>query len=209
RHLGTRARLQEMPRPSEDSVPATQEAAVVPALRGREAGGAGGGLRAAGGGEAAGGGGDWPRRGALTRPTRASRASRPRNAPGQTGASGPSGPRTAADERNSAIGIVLVLTSAVAWSTAGFFARMVPVDIWVVLSWRSAFGALSIVGLAFIERRRFAFDWRRAFVPAGIAMMILNGVGMAGLVFSLQNTHTAHRTITYPTPALTTPPSPS
>jgi len=117
----------------------------------------------------------------------------------QTGDSGPSGSTTAAAERNSAVGIVLVLTSAVAWSTAGFFARMVPVDIWVVLSWRSAFGALSIGGLAFIERRRFAFDWRRAFVPAGVTMMILNGVGMAGFVFALQNTTIANVTVIYAT----------
>src|SRR4026209_2327381 len=87
---------------------------------------------------------------------------------------------TISAERNTAIGIGLVLTSAFAWSTAGFFARIVPVDIWVVLFWRSAFGALSILALALIERRRFAFAWRRAFLPAGIAMMILNGIGMAG-----------------------------
>jgi len=115
------------------------------------------------------------------------------------GAPGPTDPTTAAAERHTAIGIALVLTSAVAWSTAGFFARMVPVDIWVVLSWRSAFGALSIVGLALIERRRFAFDWRRAFVPAGIAMMILNGVGMTGFVYALQNTTIANVTVIYAT----------
>src|SRR5882724_8136615 len=57
RHLGTRARVQEMPRPPQGAVPAPQEAAVVPKLRRREAGGAGGGLRAAGGGEAARAGG--------------------------------------------------------------------------------------------------------------------------------------------------------
>jgi len=105
----------------------------------------------------------------------------------------------AAAERNTAIGMMLVLTSAVAWSTAGFFARIAPVDIWIVLSWRSTFGALSIVGLALIERRRFAFDWRRAFVPAGIAMMILNGVGMAGFVYALQNTTIANVTVIYAT----------
>ena len=76
---------------------------------------------------------------------------------------------------------------------------MVPVDIWVVLSWRSAFGALSIVALALIERRRFAFDWRRAFVPAGITMMILNGTGMAGFVYALQNTTIANVTVIYAT----------
>ena len=116
-----------------------------------------------------------------------------------TGAAGPEDSTAPTAERNTAIGIALVLTSAVAWSTAGFFARMVPVDIWVVLSWRSAFGALSIVVLALIERRRLVFDWRRAFVPAGIAMMILNGIGMAGFVYSLQNTTIANVTVIYAT----------
>src|SRR5262245_4920436 len=117
----------------------------------------------------------------------------------QTGASGPIDATTATAERNTAIGIVLVLSSAVAWSTAGFFARMVPVDIWIVLTWRSAFGALSIVALALIERRRFAFDWRRAFTAAGITMMILNGIGMASFVYALQNTTIANVTVIYAT----------
>ncbi len=117
----------------------------------------------------------------------------------QTGPSEPLVSTTAGAERNTAIGIALVLTSAVAWSTAGFFARIVPVDIGVVLFWRSAFGALSIVALALIERRRFAFDWRRAFLPAGIVMMILNGMGMAGFVYALQNTTIANVTVIYAT----------
>ena len=113
----------------------------------------------------------------------------------QTGTSGPPDPSTAAAERHTAIGIALVLTSAVAWSTAGFFARMVPVDIWIVLAWRSAFGALSIAALTLIERRRFAFDWRRAFVPTGITMMILKCIGMAGFVYALQNTTIANGSV--------------
>src|SRR5215472_6302273 len=104
-----------------------------------------------------------------------------------------------ASERNAAIGIVLVLGSALAWSTAGFFARMVPVDIWVVLFWRSTFGAISIVALAFIERRSFSFDWRRAFTHAGITMMILNGIGMASFIYALQNTTIANVTVIYAT----------
>src|SRR5882724_6063717 len=59
RHLGTRARVSKMPRPPQGAVPAPQEAAVVPKLRGREADGAAGGLRAAGGREAAGAGRGW------------------------------------------------------------------------------------------------------------------------------------------------------
>ncbi|HET6161090.1 MAG TPA: DMT family transporter [Dongiaceae bacterium] len=104
-----------------------------------------------------------------------------------------------AASRNTAIGITLVLASAVAWSTSGFFARVVPVDIWLVLFWRSLFGALSIIVLAMIERKRFAFDWRRAFTPAGIAMMVLNATGMLSFIYSLQNTTIANVTVIYAT----------
>ena len=105
----------------------------------------------------------------------------------------------AAADRGTLIGIVLVLLSAVAWSTSGFFARMVPVDIWAVLFWRSMFGCLSIVALAMIERKRFVVDWRRAFTPAGIAMMLLNATGMTAFVYSLQNTTIANVTVIYAT----------
>ncbi len=117
----------------------------------------------------------------------------------QAGAAGPIDAAGAAAKRNIAIGVIMVLISAVAWSTAGFFARMVPVDIWIVLFWRSLFGGLSIVALAMIERRGFAFDWRRAFTPAGIAMMLLNATGMMSFVYALQNTTIANVTVIYAT----------
>lgn len=117
----------------------------------------------------------------------------------RTGAAGPTEPGHALAARSSAIGIAFVLLSAFAWSTSGFFARIVPVDIWVVLFWRSLFGGLSIVALAMIERRCFAFDWRRAFTPAGIAMMLLNLTGMASFIYALQNTTIANVTVIYAT----------
>ncbi|HEU4827085.1 MAG TPA: DMT family transporter [Dongiaceae bacterium] len=104
-----------------------------------------------------------------------------------------------ADRQNIAIGMVLVLLSALAWSTSGIFARIVPVDIWTVLAWRSLFGCLSIVALAMIERRRLAFDWQRAFTSAGIAMMLLNATGMTAFVYALQNTTIANVTVIYAT----------
>jgi len=117
----------------------------------------------------------------------------------QTRAAEPIEPTGAAAARSTLVGIVFVLLSAVAWSTSGFFARIVPVDIWVVLFWRSMFGCLSIAVLAMIERKRFAFDWQRAFTPAGIAMMLLNLTGMAAFVFALQNTTIANVTVIYAT----------
>jgi drug/metabolite transporter (DMT)-like permease len=74
-----------------------------------------------------------------------------------------------------------------------------PVDIWVVLFWRSALGGLSIVALAIIEKKGCVLEWRRAFTQAGITMVILSGIGMASFIFALQNTTIANVTVIYAT----------
>jgi DME family drug/metabolite transporter len=114
----------------------------------------------------------------------------------RTGTAAPVG---SAASSGIALGMILVVVSAVAWSTAGFFARVAPVDIWTVLFWRSLFGGLSIVALAMIQKRSLVIEWRRAFVPAGIAMMALNIVGMMSFVYALQNTTIANVTVIYAT----------
>ncbi len=108
-------------------------------------------------------------------------------------------PSTAASDRSVAIGIALVLSSAVAWSTAGFFARMVPVDIWIVVFWRGIFGGLSIAVLAMIERRRFGFDFKRAFSLGGIALILISATGKIAFLYALQNTTVANVTVLYAT----------
>jgi hypothetical protein len=40
------------------------------------------------------------------------------------------------------IGLILVTASAIAWSTAGLFTRLIPLDSWIMLAWRGIFGAL-------------------------------------------------------------------
>jgi drug/metabolite transporter, DME family len=104
-----------------------------------------------------------------------------------------------ATDRSVAIGIALVLSSAVAWSTAGFFARMVPLDIWIVVFWRGVFGGLSIAMLAMIERRRFGFDFKAAFSLAGIALILISATGKIAFLYALQNTTVANVTVIYAT----------
>jgi DME family drug/metabolite transporter len=106
---------------------------------------------------------------------------------------------TSATDRSVAIGMALVLSSAVAWSTAGFFARMVPIDIWIVVFWRGIFGAMSIALLAMIERRRFGFDFRRAFTLGGIALILISASGKIAFLYALQNTTVANVTVLYAT----------
>lgn len=95
--------------------------------------------------------------------------------------------------RDAWLGIILILGSAVAWSTMGLFVRAVPVaDVWTVVFWRSIFGGLSIFALAMIERKRFSFDWRRTFTPAGIAITALIAGGIFCVIYSMQNTTIAN-----------------
>src|ERR1043165_9403807 len=130
------------------------------------------------------------------------------NNTGAAGNSQPAVPLSALDhaaaERSKMIGIALVLTSAIAWSTSGFFARTVPIDIWIVLFWRGVFGGLSIAILAMIEKRGIAVDWRRAFPPAGIALFLISATGKMAFIFALQNTTVANVTVLYaPLPFVT------
>ena len=102
-------------------------------------------------------------------------------------------PATSGARRDTWLGIVLVLGSAVAWSMMGLFVRAVPVaDVWTVVFWRSIFGGLSIIALAMIERRRLFFDWRRTLTPAGIAITALIASGIFAVIYSMQNTTIAN-----------------
>lgn len=49
-------------------------------------------------------------------------------------------------DSRSGHGIVLVVLSAVAFSTAGFFTRLIEADVWTMLFWRGLFGGLFIAG---------------------------------------------------------------
>src|SRR5258708_32126448 len=43
-------------------------------------------------------------------------------------------------------GVTLVVLSAFAFSTAGFFTRLIDTDVWTMLFWRGLFGGLFIAG---------------------------------------------------------------
>ena len=73
------------------------------------------------------------------------------------------------------LGLLLVTLSTIAWSTTGYFTRLIPLDAWTILFWRGIFGALT--ALAFIIAQERAGTWR-AFA----------GMGRTGLMFSLLST---------------------
>jgi len=97
------------------------------------------------------------------------------------------------------LGLMLVTLSAVAWSTAGYFTRLVPLDAWTTLFWRGIFGALT--GLIFIAVQERGRTWR-AFTGmgrAGLCFSLLSTVGMATFLGALKQTTVAHVAIIYAT----------
>ncbi len=70
------------------------------------------------------------------------------------------------------LGILLVAASAVAYSTAGFFTRLIPLDAWTILVWRGLFAGLFIAVVVLCQEGRRS--WK-----------VVGAVGWPGLVASL------------------------
>jgi drug/metabolite transporter (DMT)-like permease len=72
------------------------------------------------------------------------------------------------------LGILLVLGSAIAYSTAGFFTRLIPLDVWTLLFWRGLFGGVFMILLMIWRERRAdarQINWitRPSWLIAGIS----------------------------------------
>jgi drug/metabolite transporter (DMT)-like permease len=66
------------------------------------------------------------------------------------------------------LGVVLVAGSAVAYSTAGFFTRLIPLDVWTILFWRGLFAGAFIAAVFLIQERRRALAGVRAIGWPGL-----------------------------------------
>ena len=97
------------------------------------------------------------------------------------------------------LGLVLTTTSAIAWSTAGFFTRLIPLDSWTMLAWRGVFGAFGIACVILVmERRSFAASFKRMGWP-GWLFAVVSGIGMIFFITSLKHTTVAHVAVIYAT----------
>jgi drug/metabolite transporter (DMT)-like permease len=63
---------------------------------------------------------------------------------------------------DSSLGVVLIAGSAVAYSTAGFFTRLVHVDLWTLIFWRGLFSSAFLLSVGVAQRgRRGGTPFRR------------------------------------------------
>lgn len=95
--------------------------------------------------------------------------------------------------RSRASGPMLLVISAIAFSTAGFFARSVPVDSVTMLFWRNLFGVLILLPFAFRHTRLSEF----ASNPRVGAIVVLSAFGSICYVAAFAFTSVANISIIY------------
>ncbi len=96
-------------------------------------------------------------------------------------------------------GVLLLLGSAIAWSTAGLFVRLSPLDAMSMIVWRGPAGALGIIAaIAWMERGR-TLSVFAAMRGAAWSYALLSGIDMVIYISSLRLTTVAHVAIIYAT----------
>jgi drug/metabolite transporter (DMT)-like permease len=105
---------------------------------------------------------------------------------------------------NYRLGLLLVTLSAIAWSSGGFFVRLIPLDAFTQLQWRGFFGFLGMaVFLGFRDGRRAVTDLQ--FLGwAGAAYVLFGALAMFCFINSVAHTSVANNAIIYATVPLVT-----
>jgi len=97
------------------------------------------------------------------------------------------------------LGLALITASAVAWSTAGLFTRLLALDSWTMLAWRGLFGALGIAVFMVILDRRNAWASALRMGWPGLLFTVCSAVGMMFFITALNHTTVAHVAVIYAT----------
>lgn len=97
------------------------------------------------------------------------------------------------------IGIALVTGSAIAWSLAGLFTRLIPLDLWTLLAWRGVFGSIGIVLVDVAMQRAAAWRNLRRLGWQGWLYAGVGSVCMILYIAALRHTTVAHVAVIYAT----------
>jgi drug/metabolite transporter (DMT)-like permease len=89
------------------------------------------------------------------------------------------------------LGGLLIVTSAVAFSLAGFFTRLIPLDAWTLLFWRGIYGGLFIAGAIVWLHGRGTLAAIRAIGRAGLLVAACSTVATICFINALQRTSVA------------------
>ena len=105
----------------------------------------------------------------------------------------------AATQRDYRLGLALVTGSAVAWSTAGFFTRLIPLDGATLLVWRGLFGGIGLLVLIMVVERRGVIAALRSMGLPGLGFAAVSALGMVCFITALRHTTVAHVAVIYAT----------
>ena len=105
-----------------------------------------------------------------------------------------------AQARRQRLGVLLLIASAAAFSTAGFFTRLIPLDVWTLLFWRGLFSAAFIAGCVFAQQpREAAAAAFRRIGPHGLLLAALSAGATLCFINALRHTTVADVNIIFAT----------
>jgi drug/metabolite transporter (DMT)-like permease len=102
-------------------------------------------------------------------------------------------------ERQRYLGWALVALSAVAWSTAGYFTRLVSEDVWTILFWRGVFSGIAIAIVTILKYRGRALAAYAGLGKPGVLVALASATGMIAFIGSLKLTTVADVYVIYAT----------
>jgi len=103
------------------------------------------------------------------------------------------------DHKQHGLGILLTTASAVAYSTAGFFTRLIHLDAWTILFWRGIYAGLFIAGFMIWQNRRGALAAVRAIGGPGLIAAGLSALATILFINAFRRTSVADVTVIYAT----------
>jgi drug/metabolite transporter (DMT)-like permease len=101
------------------------------------------------------------------------------------------------DGHDQRVGVALVASAAVAWSTAGYFARLIQVPLFPLLIWRNIFGGLFMLGFVTSTERRGTLAAFRGLGRIGWFAAVVNGVSMVCYLSALRHTSVVNVVVIY------------
>ncbi|MCA0432136.1 MAG: DMT family transporter [Proteobacteria bacterium] len=100
--------------------------------------------------------------------------------------------------RNSySLGLLLIIASTIAWSTAGLFTRLLQTDLATTLVWRGVFGFLGIAAFTVLVEGRNGLMRFARLGRAGWIFAVISAFGMLTYIAALTHTSVAHVAIIY------------
>jgi drug/metabolite transporter (DMT)-like permease len=96
-------------------------------------------------------------------------------------------------------GVLLIILSCVAYSSAGFFTRLIHLDSWTVLFWRGLFAGLMILCLIVVQERRGTITAIRAIGYPGLAAALCSTTATIFYLNALRHTSVADVAVLFAT----------